>query len=451
MITSYSKESSRRLLQLSKNVPARISSRSLHSEVIGVWIFHRHGDRTPSHPLVAGQFMDQEIEFWTTKIPSADRTHFDLLSQRFPASIHELNNGGKFLDADSGRFPYGFLSWKGMNQLHKLGLDLSQKYTNDKDSFRDSWNINVFSTNYLRTVKSVQCLLDGLLHGYENHGDYETRHAESFGGGSDNSNQITINVRQPLDETLNAFDTKPDEIRPIIKNIMESTEFREHDGKATSLAARLTSYIPGLMNYKGSGPSGINWVFAADHFVCRDSHGLKFTAFSELQDKPEEETVLQALYTATVSHLASRFQFWYQGATLEYMAKPALNEVYSSMMDTIEQDGTGLKPFTIFSCHDVTILALLYGLKAKFTLADEILTSIGIEHGPTEKDRRYWPEYASHLIFELEKVYCSESKSENFRINILLNGSHVETYTTLKENRSMDISEFHNILINVNE
>lgn len=451
MITSYSKVSSRRLLQLSKNVPASISSRSLDSEVIGVWIFHRHGDRTPSHPLVADQFMDQEIEFWTTTIPSADRTHFDLLSQKFPVSIHELNNGGKFLDADSGRFPYGFLSWKGMNQLHKLGMELSEKYTNGKDSFRESWNINVFSTNYLRTVKSVQCLLDGLLHGNENYGDYETRNAESFWGGSDNSNQITINVRQPFEETLNAFDTKPDEMRPIIKKIIESTEFREHDGKAVSLAARLTSYIPGLMNYKGSGPSGINWVFAADHFVCRDSHDLNLTAFSELQNKLEEEIVLQALHTATLSHLASRFQFWYKGGTLQHMAKPALSEVYSSMTDTIEQDQTGRKPFTIMSCHDVTILALLYGLKAKFTLTDEILTSIGIGQGPTEKERRYWPEYASHLIFELEKVYNSESKAENFRINVLLNGSHVETYTTLKENRSMDISEFHHILTTVDK
>jgi hypothetical protein len=58
------------------------------SEVIAVWIFNRHGDRTPGRSLVEDSYRDEESAFWRTKIPSIDRTHYDMLSEMFPAAIH---------------------------------------------------------------------------------------------------------------------------------------------------------------------------------------------------------------------------------------------------------------------------------------------------------------------------------------------------------------------------
>ncbi len=50
------------------------------------------------------------------------------------------------------------------------------------------------------------------------------------------------------------------------------------------------------------------------------------------------------------------------------------------------------RPFVIYSCHDVTILGILYALGAEFLADDD------------GSDWRYWPPYGSSLVFELVRI-----------------------------------------------
>jgi hypothetical protein len=73
-------------------------------------------------------------------------------------------------------------------------------------------------------------------------------------------------------------------------------------------------------------------------------------------------------------------------------------------------------PFTIYSCHDVTILALLYGIGADFLVGDD------------KAGWRFWPEYASTLVFELVRINDNDKNSDATHVvRVLLNGKPVRS------------------------
>mmetsp|Transcript_17448 Transcript_17448/g.25437 ORF Transcript_17448/g.25437 Transcript_17448/m.25437 type:complete len:166 (+) Transcript_17448:450-947(+) len=146
----------------------------------------------------------------------------------------------------------------------------------DVERFTDDWEIKAYSTNYLRTVKSCQCFLDGLLSTapddspastspsngddskvvqthYENINPQEYQRAKSA---EHEDNRVTIKVRDRKDDTLNAFDKSPELMKSLVQDVVTTDHFIDRDTKASSYG----------------GPSGINWIHASDHFVCRSSH-----------------------------------------------------------------------------------------------------------------------------------------------------------------------------------
>lgn len=251
----------------------QIRSFSARQEIVeGVFLFHRHGDRTPGKSLVADNYTDEESSFWKTRIPPTDQSYYEMLSQRFPAKLHPDNNSGQFKDASGGNESYGFLTWKGMHQMYHTGNAMSGRYgPKGGERFQDYWNITAFSTNYLRTVKSCQTFLDGLLSSsssssitvdYEQPTHYENVDPENYLKYCDTPG-IEITVRDIKNETLNAFDSSPELMKKLFKDVIATPEFIDKDTKAAFLAARLSNYVPGLMkqsSYGGSSPSGINWV-----------------------------------------------------------------------------------------------------------------------------------------------------------------------------------------------
>jgi len=448
--------------RLSSQINNGARSFSSREEIVeGVWIFHRHGDRTPGRPLVADSYIEEEAAFWRTKIPPLDRTHYEMLREKFSAIIHE-NHNGQFLDADgAGKEPYGFLTWKGMEQMYDTGNLISQSYhiqSKGNGSFTDYWDITAFSTNYLRTVKSCQCFLDGLLSTpksvatdakHINMTHYENVNPEDYLKSSSNPD-IAINVRDIKHETLNAFNTSPELMKRLVEDIIDTPEFIDKDSKAASLAARLSNFIPGLVNFTSyGGPSGINWIHASDHFICRSSHDVTFTKFSHLEHDNEAEQTLRAMSYSTLSHLALRFRSWYQNPTLlAAMGGPPLKEV-NEQMDRIINAGAGdsyRKPFTVFSCHDVTILALLYGIGADFLACSKDLQAIGMDANNDTFRLRYWPHYASTLTIELVRVK-TKGEEEEFLVKTLLNGKPVRTMAALRKNKeSMNASDFNELM-----
>ena len=427
--------------------------------VQAVWVFHRHGDRTPARSLVPDHMYEEEASFWQTKIPP-QRSYHDAFNCNFPTIGKQTED---FIDAQGDREPYGFLTYRGMDQMRLVGQRLAHRYQTAGKSdipFWEDWDVHAYSTDYLRTVKSVQCFLDGLLlvnklHNNDNHADksnrwlqrtsFENMSVEDYRDNHINHDvkdaNIQVEIRDRNIDTLNAFDRDPDLMKQLVTEVVETEHFLKGDLKAASLAARLANYLPGLTKRsKYGGPSGINWIHAADHFVCRSSHGLNFSAFTS-SDLPtnqdshqgDPEFLLEAMSHQTVAHLAWRFHQWYNSLPLlAEIAAPPLREIERLIQATPSLGVERRKPFIIYSCHDVTILSLLYAIGASFL--------------KEQQSAPYWPTYASTLIFELIRT---SNPKEMFRIRILLNGKPISIQNQSTENQqqtSVSLSEFSQII-----
>jgi hypothetical protein len=147
----------------------------------------------------------------------------------------------------------------------------------------------------------------------------------------------------------------------------------------------------------------------ADHFVCRQSHDLPLARFSDFENDDRVEQTMHAMAHQTKAHLAWRFRQWYLSKRLlAAIAAPPLREISDQMVATLSLGDSEKRTFTLYSCHDITILGLLYGIGASF-LADEI----GAEWA-------YWPPYACTLVFELVRT-----NEGNFVVRVLLQGKPV--------------------------
>lgn len=487
--------------------------------VQGVWVFHRHGDRTPSRSLVPPHMYEEEASYWRTKIPQPAKEYHEAFNHFFPITYVDDSDGGhknndkptkeKRTFIDGKKEPYGFLTFRGMDQMKQVGCDLLQRYHKHPDMnksngvaespFYDYWNVRAFSTDYLRTVKSVQCLLDGLINNTQSCNNNDTNNSFEdmsaqeylekqneifdFSNETHRSNHrkhdIKVEIRDRKVDSLNAFDRDASLMKSLVTRVANTDYFRAGDVKAAPLAARLANYLPGLADSKGrnnfGGPSGINWIHASDHFVCRSSHNLPYSAYSN-NDRPyantfsdrdnhtektcddgfiegENEQILAAMSHQTISHLAWRFHQWYTSAPLlAEIAAPPLREImnhiqnsitsltsmdtevgHSNIVEGITEEKQNKKPFVIYSCHDVTILSLLYAVQAEFLTSTTPNQDGHVDDYDenSQSKNTYWPPYASTLIFELIQVDTTLKNthiqktyddSDLYKIRILLNG-----------------------------
>jgi hypothetical protein len=387
--------------------------------------------------------------FWEERLPKPDvKTVFKEYSKFFPPDIHPSNNNGQFLDVR--RFPFGFLTQRGLQQTRENGARLFNRYNRHglhfpeieryacpKD-FLDVWDLQVFSTNYLRTVLSVQSFLDGLL-GTKAYSSLREQSLQSStispkdGQKSDipqhsdapqphdDEALSRVQVRGRDEDTLNAFDRNPDMMAELVAEVMTSQEFQDRDGTAAPLAARLANILPGLARKKrntsgfNASPSGINWIEAADHFVCRSAHDMTLSRFSDFEHDPVVDETLQALSHQTRAHLAWRFRQWYKNPRLlAAIAAPLLREICDQLITATTLGGCERHPFTVYSCHDVTLLAILYGIGADFLAGDD------------KAGWRFWPPYASTLIFELVQIDEANTPDSHV-VRVLLNGKPVKS------------------------
>lgn len=268
--------------------------------------------------------------------------------------------------------------------------------------FFDRWDLKIYSTRYLRTVTSAQFFLDGLMP-------------------SDPKGAIIpIQVRAPANDPLNSFDRDPIRISNLVSSVLSDPSFVETDSRAFALSERLLKYLPEIRATSKSsfgGPSLINWICAADHFVCRESHKIPF---SSLQNPSKnEEAEMRNMASPTKAHLAWRFEQWFKcPPLLSAIVSPLLREIESKMRVTEKLSYGNRRPFRIYSCHDVTLLSLLYALDANFLQDNE----------------PFWPPYASTLVFELVNI-----KDVNM-IRIYFNGKQINT-VPMKFNRFTSLVE----------
>ena len=237
---------------------------------------------------------------------------------------------------------------------------------------------------------------------------------------------------------------------------------------AKPLADELSTYLPGLRGAPqafGGTPSQINWIHANDHFVCRKAHSIPLSAdFSEIteghttrwdetmMEKEQIESKLASLAVPVCSHLAWRFREWYScPRLLSAIAGPPSREVLNGMLKTVNHLGPNdRRPFVLYSCHDVTLLALLYAIGTDFLVSGEDcggtqmqnnkngeggvdgeeshpnMTTGTVRKGTTRCSWRWWPAYSSTIAFELvrfdEEHRNAWGLDEQYLIRVVLNG-----------------------------
>lgn len=463
--------------------------------VEGVWMFCRHGDRTPTRPLTPEHRRDEEAAFWMTKLPSPDSaTVFESFSKYFP--VVKLKGGGVGKNAgvacpatfiDVSRNPFGFLTSKGLQQLSNNGRLFFNRYNKNAhhlphckewksaSDFLSVWDVQVYSTNYLRTIMSVQSFLDGMfgtlcygpsvnldpLNGvstipdrlYDSAITKEERipctqpdYSAISALGDKNEHLVTIKVRALRNDPLNAFDRNPDLIAELVTEVTSSNDFFMRDSNAAPLAARLANILPGLVRRRPNHalgartPSGINWVEAADHFVCRASHDVYLSKYSDFETDEIEQTLLAMSYP-TLAHLSWRFRQWYQhDRLLAVIAAPPLREITNQILFTPHLGIHERRPFVVYSCHDITILGLLYAIGADF-LATDCKSNEDLNPSKVSGSWQFWPPYGCNLVFELVRLRDGPPGPDSHAVRVLLNGSPVRSVSASKARHLQGWSE----------
>ena len=158
-----------------------------------------------------------------------------------------------------------------------------------KYSFLQNWDVQAYSTNYLRTVMSVQCFLDGLIGQSPNNDGISTRSQSQIyaGGGLKQyykdigriekwahlgmwtteedipiDSEIKVQVRDKEVDTLNAFDKHPQMMNGLVKDVIATESFQRIDGYAKTLADELSTYLPGLRNAPQAFGGTRKWQFS---------------------------------------------------------------------------------------------------------------------------------------------------------------------------------------------
>lgn len=319
-----------------------------------------------------------QAAFWRSKLP--DPSTVEKLSDLYPVIVHESYRPDEVF-RDRAREPYGYLTGKGLEQMKEAGRAAAARYDGGWDVKR-AW-----STNYLRTVTSCQAFLDGFL---------APADGRDYTGAP-----IPVSVPHRNACTLNAYDSRPERMAQINAQATARDAFLTTDVRAVPLAARLVAALPGLADVPPhtATPTRIDWICAADHFVCRDAHGLPLTG-AGAAGGTAREAALRELAGPTLAHLAARFGGWYGYAPLlAETGAPPLRHVAEGI--GAAGAGAARRTFEVHSCHDVTILALLYAVSAEI-----------VEEGRTP----YWPGYASTLAVELVRGTDGDQRVR-FRLN----------------------------------
>ncbi len=192
--------------------------------------------------------------------------------------------------------------------------------------------------------------------------------------------------------------------------------------------------------------------------MCRKAHSIPLTAdFSDMnchhhweesrEENEQIENKLASLAVPVCSHLAWRFREWYScPRLLSAIAGPPCREVLNGMVKSANHLGPNdRRPFVLYSCHDVTLLALLYAIGTDFLVSGDDcggaqmrntegdgdkthsnMTTGTVRRGSTLCSWRWWPAYSSTIAFELVRLDDDHQSTwgldDQYVIRVVLNG-----------------------------
>lgn len=357
----------------SKNQPRKFY-RTLQVQVV-----HRHGDRTPITAL-------KDEEFWAkTLVPPQ-------LLERISSNTKVMTTGERNTHAAGGRGPFGKLTQLGLLQLVDLGNQLREELVTEKDHsdftafeddpltnehklYRYPWhpkrplhpkNIKVYSTNFPRTIQSVQGLLVGL-----------------FPDGTEEP--IHIDATETNEFIPDPQPRRSAEQIALEAQLANQPHLKEKEIEMKPIAIRVTE---ALMDSLGDGALDVAYGVGEEQ-----SQGvLSWAQLSEITKCLQVRDLLPPSISPEDQEIISKYTAWRWFESLSHprLAYLAMNPMVTRMVDSMQRHEEE-PPVIIYSAHDSTLIGLLCGFRLE--------------------QPSVWPEYGSYLKVELLEVTATDGDS----------------------------------------
>ena len=384
-----------------------------------VLVVHRHGDRSPITPL-------KDEDFWQSQLPQ-------------PHVLEGIAKGttlirppeGNPKHGAHGRGPFGQLTMMGVLQMASLGERLREELTGtlftDQKPLHPN-RIRIMSTDFPRTIQSVQALLTGL-----------------FEGAQLDAPAIEIDVRRTNSYLIPDPQPRQFPTQLVLEShLAKRPHLVEKEKELTELAHKITD---ALHDHLGEGAMGISfgigeeksqdngvdakkkrkplaWAQLSEILTCLHSRDLLPPTISK--DDVEEVN----------KHVAWR---WFENLSHPVLAKSAMwkfaNKLVKDMEHKVacvqrgeectEEEYIEEPMLCIYSAHDSTLIGLLCVLQLE--------------------QPESWPEYGSYLKAELiqeEINEDSESKGTVVQhwVRFSLNGQVLRS-TWMRDDESNEPAE----------
>lgn len=341
-----------------------------------VQVVHRHGDRSPITLL-------KDEAFWASHLVSASTL------SKISSNTHVIKPDAANTHNANGRGPFGKLTKLGLLQIVDLGTSLREQLSGDNQPTADEkgrtlyphiWtpeaplspaSIRVISTNFLRTVQSVQGLLAGLFpDGTEEVISIDTRHTnwmipdpqprrspEQAALEEQLADRPRILAREEelLPLAIRATHALSDMLAPDARDADFGAAQKSQ--RATSAAATSTGELQPL-----------SWNQLAEITKCLAVRDLLPEGIS----KEDQEAISQ--------HAAWR---WFEAFRHPRLAHLAIGTLTEAMVGHL-QNHSREPPMTVWSAHDSTLICLMCAFRLE--------------------QPAVWPEYGSYLMLELIQV-----------------------------------------------
>jgi len=386
-------------------------------KLVQVQIIHRHGDRTPITPMA-------DAEFWRGTLPAPT-----LLSKMAKGTDVLTNDENGQTHAAAGIGPFGKLTQLGIFQMVEVGSRIREELQLNDEEEEESLmvgedghihinrgrlftkmdpihpsKVKIKSTNFPRTIQSVQALLLGLFpDGFEGTLEIDARHTD-----------ILIPDPQPRLSS---------EQIDLERTLSQRPHLLKKEEELKDLAAKVSKDLVHLVD--GDNVHSAN--FGIGEESEKQKNLLSFSQMAEVLTCLKIRSMLPESITETdcrtiTSHSAWK---WIENLRDERLAQLAMKSFMNIIMKNLnieknkgEQDDT--KCF-IYSCHDSSLIGLMCAFKLE---------------QPEE-----WPEYGSFIKVELFEVDNSiesggggNGVENKYFVRFSLNGAILQTSWGLDEN-----------------
>lgn len=411
---------------------------------VQVQVIHRHGDRTPITPLKNEEFWTQQLvpEDLLEKVASGTR----VLRQQRDGDDKGNNNSGKNkleVHAAAGRGPFGKLTQLGLLGMIQVGTTLKEDLEESTEwserttassiltttsttavgtdgasrriRFTPS-DIKVYSTDFPRTIQSVQALLVGFF-------------PDGF-----SDNDIDIDCRDTTCWMIpdpQPRQTKEQEV--LERQLAQRPHVLEREASMRPLAVRCTQSLVPLL-----GEGAFQLSFGVEENNSQDDNddddddissnkkdkeypALPWIQLTEITKCLSVRDMLPDSITkddqeALSAHTAWKWFQSLRSPRLAYLSMRRFTEILASTLQRREEE----PPLIVYSCHDSSLVGLLCALNLD--------------------QPSVWPEYGAVLKMELLEKKKDGDDTLNYVLRFFLNGELLKSMwnDTPREEISMD-------------